>query len=182
MNSLTEKATPWRRNVARLLILTLVLMVTPVWAMGQGATLEGMLLDEAGKPATELEVVLFDAEGEQVAEASADQDGIYGFADLNPGTYALAVRDASGEASPVASQPVTLARGELARRDLQQVSADSAAGINAQINPSLGTRWAGLSNTNKVWVVVGILAGVALIYSVVDDDDDDETAASPAAP
>ena len=182
MSSLTEKATPWRRNVARLLILTLVLMVTPVWAVGSGATLEGRLLDEAGKPATELEVVLFDADGEPVAEAAADQEGIYGFSDLTPGTYALAVRDASGEASPVAAQPVTLARGELARRDLQQVSADSAPGVNARINANLGQRWAGLSNANKVWVVVGILAGVALIYSVVDDDDDDETAASPAAP
>ncbi len=184
MSSLIEKTTPLRRSVARLLILSMLLAVSPIWAMNDdGATLEGMLLDESGRPATGLEVVLFDGDGEAVAETAVNEEGIYGFSDLPAGTYALGVRDAAGTSEPVAAAAVEVGKGELVRRDLQKVSADSEAGRNASINYGLGTAWAGLSRTNQVWVVVGVLAGAALIYTIVeDDDDDDETTASPAAP
>ena len=167
----------FRSIVAQITILTLALMIFPVSAMDStgGATLEGLLVDVDGTPAAGYRVHLIDDTGTPLAQATADEDGLYSFSGVPTGEYALGIENDRGQLAPVAAPPMRLGENELARRDLKLLASDGPGTEGAMRgNYSAGTWWAGLSPAGKTWMVVAIVVAAGLIWAALDDDDDDD--------
>lgn len=163
-----------RSIAAPITILALVLMISPVSAMGptSGATLEGLLVDVDGTPATGYRVHLIDETGTPTAQATAGEDGLYSFSGVPAGEYALGIENASGQLAPVAAPPLRLGESELARRDLKLLAADGPGTEGAMRgNYSLGSWWAGLNPAAKTWTVVAIVVVVGVTVALLNDDD-----------
>jgi len=172
--------TQLRAAVTRLTIAALVIGIAPVHlAAGEGgARLEGLVVDAQGRPTSGATVYLFDDDGVTRGTAVSSAEGLYTLTDVASGRYGMSVRTPEGIVAPVASAPVRVAGGELVRRDLKLVEADSATVDRAlAANYSFGSWFGGLTGAEKAGVIVGFVAVGALIYTAFDDDD--EPSASP---
>jgi hypothetical protein len=139
--------------------------------------LEGLVLGLDGRAATGHRIHLISAGGEDLAQSSVGEDGLYSFAGLGAGRYSLGVEMPDGTLAPVAAPPVRLVDDELARRDLKLVTSDAdttSAALRA--NYGVGQWWSELSTPAKAWTTIAIIVAGALIYDMLDD----ETQASPA--
>jgi len=168
---------------ARVTIFALMLYLVPIAALASdpGATLEGLVIDADGRPSSGVTVYLFDDQGQTRAEATAADDGIYSMRDVPAGAYGMAVQTADGSIAPVASPPIRLTGGELARRDLKLVQADEASVDQAlTANYGFGSWFNGLGGGGKAGVIIGFVAFAGLLYKAFESDDDQ--AESPASP
>jgi hypothetical protein len=114
------------KTVARLVLATLVLAVAPAQAEAGGARLEGYLLGVDGRAASGYKVHLIDGEGQDVAQSSTSDEGVYRFRDVTAGAYSLGIESPEGRMAPVAAPPVRLSADELARRDIKLVESGDA--------------------------------------------------------
>jgi len=154
-------------------ILALVLWISPV-AMANDAAgrLEGLVVGVDGRPASGYTVHLIDESGEDHAQSTADDQGLYSFRDLPPGDYAMGIENTEGQIAPVATPPVRLGEGELARRDVKMMNAESSTRNEvAGADLGFGMWWSSLSTAAKVWIVIGAVAGAAFIVNELDDDE-----------
>lgn len=163
-------------------IFALVVCCAPMGAFASqpGAQLEGLIIGTDGKAAVGSTIHLVDRDGE-VRQAQTDENGVYSFGDLPAGAYAVGIELPDGTVAPIASPPVRMKAGELARRDVKLLEADpSAVEQAAAANYSFGTWWAGLSGGAKAGVIIGfVLVGYGLVEAFSDDNDDTDTPATP---
>jgi hypothetical protein len=167
----------WARIVAALALASLVALPLPA---GAGAGLAGYLIGTDGRAAAGYRMHLIDERGVEVAQATTSPRGIYEFRELPAGTYMLAVEDQAGSMAPVASPPLQLDNGELARRDVKLEAADEPAREAAAAeNTGFGVWWAGLSPWAKAGAVIGGFVVLGLALTALDDD---ESSGSPTGP
>lgn len=172
-----------RAVAANLTILALLICMAPasLLAGDGGARLEGLVIGAAGRPAPGATVYLFDDEGVTRAKAVSAEDGMYSLRDLPAGRYGMSVKTAEGVVAPVSSEPIRLAGGQLARRDLKLVEADAATVDQAlTANYGFGSWFGGLTGAEKAGVIVGFVAVAGLIYAAFDDDNN--PAEQPSSP
>ena len=166
--------TTWKSAVTYLTILALVVWFAPMGAFASesGGRLEGLIIGTDGRAATGSTIHLIDQQGD-VRQATTDDDGLYSFGDLPTGSYAVGIELPDGTIAPIASPPVRMRAGELARRDVKLLEADAGAVEQAAAaNYSFGTWWAGLSGGAKAGVIIGfVLVGYGLVEAFSDDDD-----------
>jgi hypothetical protein len=169
---------PLKQTAASLTIFALILWIAPSPSVASSGTarLEGLLVGVDGHPATEMNVHLIDAQGQDVAQSATSDEGIYTFADLPPGEYSLGIENAEGQMAPVAAPPVKLGESELARRDLQLMEADPAQVNQAAVaNYGIGQWWASLSPAAKAWSIVAIIAVVGITAAAVSSTSEEQT-------
>lgn len=168
-----------RSWVAYTTLFALVLWIAPpptLAAEGGEARLEGFVLGLDGRAAAGHRIHLIGGGGENLAQSSVGEDGLYSFAGLGAGKYSLGVEMPDGSLAPVAAPPVRLGSDELARRDLKLVTSDAdmtKAALRA--NHGVGQWWSELSNPGRAWTIIAIVVAGSLIYDLLDD----ETPASP---
>lgn len=169
-----------RQAIATISILALSSGLLPLAAAPAGAArLEGLVVGVDGRPAAGTQVHLIDAAGREVAHAAAGADGVYSFAGVEPGSYAMGLESSSGARAPVAAPAVRLGSGKLVRRDLKLVESDAATvDASARSSYGLGAWWAGLSPAAKVGTIIGLVAVIAITVAALDSDD--EPASSPS--
>jgi hypothetical protein len=163
--------------VACTTVLALLLWIAPSPALASagGARLEGLLIGVDGQPSSEMTVHLIDGQGNDVAQASLDDEGLYSFRDLPAGDYSLGIENADGQMAPVLAPAVSLSGDQLARRDLKMMQGDPNQMTPATgANYGLGTWWAGLSAAAKAWTIVAIVAVIGITAAAVSSEDDDE--------
>jgi hypothetical protein len=155
-----------------LFALLLWIAVPPTLADGGGGgRLTGLVLGLDGRAATGHRIHLVGAGGEDLAQSSVGEDGLYSFAGLGAGQYSLGVEMPDGSLAPVAAPPVRLGKNELARRDLKLVTADAEMTSEAlQANHGVCQWWSDLSGLGKAWTIVGIIVAGWLIYDGLDDE------------
>jgi hypothetical protein len=157
-------------------LFALALSIAPQPALaglGGRARLEGLVLDLDGRAAAGHRIHLIDATGEDLEQSDVGKDGLYAFNGLEAGSYSLGVEMPDGVMALVASPPVRLGAGELARRDVKLMATGSETPTAAaQANYGLGHWWKGLSAPGKAWTIVGVLLAGFLIYNLLDDDED----------
>jgi hypothetical protein len=159
------------KAVARLALAALVLAVAPVQAVAGGARLEGYLLGVDGRAASGYKVHLIDGEGQDVAQSSTSDEGVYRFRDLTVGAYSLGIESPEGRMAPVAAPPVRLSADELARRDIKLVeSGDVERETVERENYSFGVWWAGLSPAAKAGSIVGTFVILGITIQALDDE------------
>ena len=160
------------RIVARLTLLALVLALAPTSSEAAGARLEGYVLAVDGRAADGHRVHLIDDRGQDVAQVTTSDEGVYRFRDLPGGAYALGIESPEGRVAPVAAAPIRLGQDELARRDIKLVQADQdQRDTVGQENNSFGIFWAGLSPAAKAWSVIGVFVILGITIKALDDDD-----------
>lgn len=168
------------RAVAAACTIAVVLLAwvpAPAIAGPVGGRIEGLLLDIEGRPAEGYRVHLIDDAGNDRAQATADEDGIYTFREVPAGRYGMGIESPQGAVAPVSSPPVRVGSGELARRDVKLVEADSATTQAAvQGHYGLGLWWSGLSTGGKAGI--GVAMGAVLYGIIVALDSDGESNAS----
>jgi len=170
------------RTLVAGLVLVALLPFSAI-AAAPTARIEGLVIGADGQRSPGATVYLFDRDGATQGEAVADDDGIYSIRDLAAGQYGMGVKTATGIVAPVASPPVRLADGELARRDLKLVEADDTT-VDAAVtaNYGFGSWFKGLSGGEKAGLIVGFVALAYLIYDSLDSEDDETPTASPSEP
>jgi hypothetical protein len=125
-----------------------------------------------GTPAVGYRVHLIDDTGTPMAQATADEDGLYSFSGVPTGQYALGIENRSGQLAPVAAPPLRLGGSKLARRDLKLLATDGSGTEGAlRGNYSLREWWGGLGPGGKTWTVVAIVVAVGVVWMALDDDD-----------
>jgi len=165
-----------------LVALLLWIAPSPALASSGGARIEGLLIGVDGQPASDMTVHLIDGQGNDVAQAGLDGEGLYSFKDLPPGDYSLGIENASGQMAPVLAPAVSLDDDQLARRDLKMMESDPASMTNATgANYGLGSWWAGLAPAAKAWTIVAIVAVIGITAAAVSGSDD-ETPEPPVSP
>lgn len=172
-----------RRTSALILALVFCPGAAPasILAADAPARLEGLVVGADGRPATGHAVLLVADDGGVAARATSGDDGVYRFAEVEPGRYGLGLELPDGTAAPVVGVDADLEAGQLARRDLRLAPADGLVDLApAQSHGGLILWWVGLSPAAKAAVVVGGLGGAWLLYEELDDDDEDT--ASPVDP
>ena len=160
-----------RSIVTSVTILALLVWCSPapVVAGDAGARLEGLLLDIDGRAANGFRVHLIDANGREVADAAANEEGLYSFRGLPSGEYSLGVENTQGQMAPLNGPPIRLGDGELARRDLKLLRADAdATNLALGANYGLGIWWAGLTTAAKTWALVGTVLVVFIAANALD--------------
>jgi hypothetical protein len=173
-----------RSIVASLTVFALLLWIapSPALASGDGARLEGLLVGVDGRPASDMTVHLIDAQGNDVARAEVNDEGLYSFRQLPPGEYSLGIENPEGQMAPVMAPAVNLGSDQLARRDLKLMQADPGT-MSSGITPNygMGTWWAGLSTAAKAWTIVAIVAVVGITWAALSSDDDEPTGEPPSS-
>ncbi len=161
-----------RAAVSTLLVLALGLAQAPPRANAGSARLEGFLINVDGRAASGFRVHLIDSRGEDVAQATTSDRGVYAFRDLSAGTYSLGVENTEGRIAPVAAAGLRLGSDELARRDikLMRVDDDAAGDTADQTAKGFGIFWAGLPPAVRAGSVVGVFVILGLTLSVADDE------------
>ncbi len=161
-----------RAAVSTLLALVLGLPQATLRANAGGARLEGFLIDVDGRAASGFRVHLIDSRGEDVAQATTSDRGIYAFQELPAGTYSLGIENTEGQIARVAAPALRLGSDELARRDIKLMRADDdAAGDTAdQTAKGFGICWAGLPPAVRAGSVVGVFVILGLTLSALDDE------------
>ena len=105
------------------------------------------------------------------APSDIDEQGMYSFADLPAGDYAMGIESPEGLMSPVDAPPVLVRDRELSRRDLKLMSAEEGeAGQTAHGNYGLGHWWAGLTPAAKAWTIVAIVVVAGVTVALLADD------------
>jgi len=174
------------RSVLRSLIVSLTvpamllaMLPSPTRAADPGARLEGLLLDDQGRPATGYGVLLIDDQGREVERSPIDAQGLYSFREITAGGYSLGIETPQGQKAPVATPAINVGDGQLARRDLQISESDPrGTGSIVQGNYGLGTWWASISPAGKAWTIVALTTFFVVTVAILADSDD-ETKASP---
>ncbi len=162
-----------RAAVSTLLALVLGLAQAPPRANAGGARLEGFLIDVDGRAASGFRVHLIDSRGEDVAQATASDRGIYAFQELPAGTYSLGIENTEGRIARVAAPALRLGPNELARRDIKLLKqADNAAAGDpaSDSDDGFGIYWAGLPPALRAGSVVCIFVILGLTLSALDDE------------
>jgi hypothetical protein len=140
--------------------------------MDGSARLEGLLLDADGRAAEGYTVHLINADGKDLAQADASEQGLYSFQDLPAGEYSLGIENREGQFAPVAAPAVKLGESELARRDLKLLRADNETmNMAAGTNYGLGMWWSGLTPAAKTWTFVAITVVAGITWAAFDEDD-----------
>ena len=164
-----------RKSIVHLTVAALLLFgVAPAIQAGtDGARLEGLLLAGDGRPAKDYTVHLIGADGEVLARSTTTDEGLYSFKAVTPGEYGLGIESPEGMMAAVASPPLRLNEGELARRDLKMVEA-SQEDIDRALaeNPSIGMAYAGWSRAGRIWFWVAIVVGLGIGIAALDDESD----------
>jgi hypothetical protein len=174
-----------RTWTTRLAIVAVLLYGMPLsmLAADASARLEGLVIGPDGRRAQGATVYLFDGEGVTKASAVADADGVYSLRDVPAGRYGMGVETTTGVVAPVASPPIDLGRGQLARRDLKLVQADESTVDQAlTANYGFGSWFGSLGAGGKAGVIVGFVALAYLIYEAFDDEDPAPAPGSPVMP
>ena len=161
-----------RVAVSTLLALVLGLPLAPPRANGGGARLEGFLIDVDGRAAAGFRVHLIDSRGEDMAQATTSDRGIYAFRELPAGSYSLGIENTEGRIARVAAPALRLGADELARRDIKLMHADDAAAGDAADRDDGGFAiyWAGLPPAVRVGSVLGFFVILGLTLSALDDE------------
>ena len=162
--------TVWARSTS-LLTCVAMLLAMPLMAADAGRV-EGLVADVEGRPAAGYRVHLVAEQGASRHSVDVDAEGSYSIRALPAGRYALAVETPEGAVTPVASAPLRLGRGELARRDLKLVENDPNAPIQlASPAYGFGTWWAGLTGGAKAWTVVALVVVAGVTANALDSDE-----------
>ncbi len=163
-----------RAAVSTLLALVLGVQQAPLRANSGGARLEGFLIDVDGRAASGFRVHLIDSRGEDVAQATSSDQGIYAFRELPAGTYSLGIENTEGQIARVAAPVLRLGSDELARRDIKLllIEADNAAAGDTATRTAggFGVYWAGLPPAARAGSVVGFFVILGLTLSALDDE------------
>ncbi len=161
-----------RAAVSTLLVLALELAQAPPRANAGSARLEGFLINVDGRAASGFRVHLIDSRGEDVAQATTSDRGVYAFRDLSAGTYSLGVENTEGRIAPVAAAGLRLGSDELARRDIKLMQTDNAAADDSDdATPGgFGVYWAGLPPAVRASAVVGFFVVIGLTLGALDDE------------
>jgi len=165
-----------RSLVVLLIVPAMLLAMLPSTARAgdSGARLEGLLLDVQGRPATGYGVILIDDVGQEVQRSPIDEHGLYSFREITAGGYSLGVETPQGQKAPVATPPINVADGQLARRDLQISESDPrGTGSIAQGNYGLGMWWASISPAGKAWTIVALTTFFVVTVAILADSDDE---------
>ncbi len=149
-----------RVAVSTLLALVLGLAQAPPRANAGGARLEGFLIDVDGRAASGFRVHLIDSRGEDVAQATSSDQGIYAFQELPAGTYSLGIENTEGRIARVAAPALRLGPNELARRDIKLMQADNAAAGDTA--GGFAIYWAGLPPAVRAGSVVAVFVILGL--------------------
>ena len=141
-------------------------------ANGGGARLEGFLIDVDGRAAAGFRVHLIDSVGEDVAQATTSERGIYAFQALPAGAYSLGIENSEGQIARVVAPALRLGSDELARRDIKLMQTDNAAADDSDdATPGgFGVYWAGLPPAVRAVSVVGVFVILGLTLSGLDDE------------
>ena len=141
-------------------------------ANGGGARLEGFLIDVDGRAAAVFRVHLIDSVGEDVAQSTTSDRGIYAFQALPAGAYSLGIENTEGRIARVAAPALRLGSDELARRDIKLMQADNEAADDSATSNSggFGVYWAGLPPAVRAVSVVGVFVILGLTLSALDDE------------
>lgn len=165
----------WNDRVAVLAIFALLAATTPGLALaGTDARIEGLVVGVDGTPAAGYTVHLIEPDGSTARTAETDADGVYTFAGLDEGEYALGLQGPDGTAAAVDAPPVAVAGNQLARRDMRLYQTQAGAPMN--FSGGLGLWWAGLSAGAKAGTIIALLAIVGYGASEVLDDDEEDQA------
>jgi len=166
----------FRSLTVSLIVPALLLAMIPstVQAGDRGARLEGLLLDVQGRPASGYGVLLIDDQGREVQRSPIDPQGLYSFRGMTSGAYSLGIETPEGQKAPVATPPIRVDDGQLARRDLQISETDPrATGQVVQGNYGLGMWWAGLSTAGRAWTIVALTTFFVVTVAIIADDDEE---------
>lgn len=134
---------------------------------------EGLVAGVDGRPADGYQIHLVAERGSDRRTVAVDATGSYSIRELPAGRYALAVETPDGTVTPVASAPLRLGRGQLARRDLKLVENDPNAPIQLG-SPAygFGTWWAGLTGGAKAWSVIALVVVAGVTANALDSDEE----------
>ncbi len=171
-----------RRATTFVVLFALAVVTTPGFATPSMARLEGLVLGTSGEPAAGYRVVLIEPSGREVDQAITDARGLYSFPAVGAGTYAMGLRTPDGEQAPIFADPVQLAPGNLVRRDVALRPVPGAVADRAAVDYGLGEWWVSRTKSEKTFVLVGFIGGLALIYFLMRSDDDEQQQASPSSP
>ena len=175
-----------RRAIA--LVLAALLLVSPatVLAAEEGlAQIRGVLLDQQGMPAVGHQIGVKSGAGDLMLSAPTGADGHFVLSQLPPGRYELVAFDADGAQFPVASEPVTLEPGQIARMEVRIAGPAQPPGRTRTPAPAEQSRGAfGWFRDLPGYAKVGIVVAGAFAVALALDDDDDEEAppVSPSSP
>lgn len=173
----------WSRSLtswATLVALLSLSMPSSVWSGPAGSRLDGVVMGVDGRPASGYRVHLIDGVGNDVAQSTADDRGVYSFSGVQEGAYSLGIETLEGRMAPVAGPPVQLGDSQLARRDVKLMQTDPIGQqATTRANYGIGMWWGGLSSSAKAWTIVGLIAIVGITVVALTDDDDSDPPASP---
>lgn len=171
-----------RRSLVVASILPCLTLAGTPWPAAGSSRLEGRVVGMDGRAVRGYTLHLIDGGGRDVRQATTAGDGLYTFAEIADGSYALAVENPDGLVAVVDAPPVRLTGRALARRDVRLAQADPSRLDSAiAANPSVGLWWAGLSPASKAWTIVGVAFLAILTFSAIDDNPR-EPDASPTLP
>lgn len=124
-----------------------------------------------GRAAAGHRIHLIDTDGRDLVQSAVGEDGLYSFAGLGAGEYALGVELPGGGLAPVLAPPVRLAENQLARRDLKLV-ASNAERIDGALkaNHGLGKWFGEISKPAKAWTIAAVVLAGVLLYDLIDDE------------